>query len=410
MMTDVANNMVKMSKFFETKFIFIIVIIMLSICHVALIYKNVILTKDIYTYGDWLISYAGGFVRRGLGGEILIFISNLFGDHLGATTFVLLSALSVATLAGLYQLLRDRLTWIDMALLISPAGLLFPVLAPGNAGKKDTIVLSLMVLGGVLLSAATRMRRPSELSLGLFAMLLATTAFIHESVIFYAPALVSLFFLEFAGKGHPRRGLLLCGGILLGLAAILVIISGSTKLKPEVVSAICDRVNGAAPVNCREDGAIWWLQNDTAYFITQGREMWASGVYPGIYLVGWTMGLAYLYFFSSAFQLSATVRAHLPPAMHPVQLHIAAFGLATIPLYVVAIDWGRWFSLWYTLAMLYCLIGEALGVVSRRAERATVRASWTFALAVASLSFLWALPLCCHTIPSLAEKLLLAFS
>jgi hypothetical protein len=163
-------------------------------------------------------------------------------------------------------------------------------------------------------------------------MLLATAAFIHESVIFYAPALVTLFFLEFAGKGHPRRGVLLCGGILAGLAVILVVISGSTKLKPEVVAAICDKASGAAPVNCKNDGAIWWLENDTADFVAHVQEMWASGDYPEIYLMGGTIGLGYLFFLSSMFQLSPPVRAHLPSVMQPVQLHIAAFGLATVPL------------------------------------------------------------------------------
>jgi hypothetical protein len=107
-----------MSKSLSTRSAFLTAIIVLSIWHVYFIYQNVIVLKNAYTYGDWLISYADGFVRRGLGGEILIFISHLSGDHLGATTFVLLSVLSVATLAGLYRLLCDRLTWVDLALLI----------------------------------------------------------------------------------------------------------------------------------------------------------------------------------------------------------------------------------------------------------------------------------------------------
>ena len=31
-----------------------------------------------WIYGDWVINYSAGFVRRGLSGEIILFISNFF--------------------------------------------------------------------------------------------------------------------------------------------------------------------------------------------------------------------------------------------------------------------------------------------------------------------------------------------
>ena len=55
--------------------VFFIILIILGIP--LNLYKNRLYDNS-WTVGEWLISYAGGFVRRGLPGELIHFISNKF--------------------------------------------------------------------------------------------------------------------------------------------------------------------------------------------------------------------------------------------------------------------------------------------------------------------------------------------
>ena len=46
--------------------------------------------KYAYQYGDWLINYSNGFVRRGLGGEVIFYFSYLFNKNIQISYFVIL--------------------------------------------------------------------------------------------------------------------------------------------------------------------------------------------------------------------------------------------------------------------------------------------------------------------------------
>ncbi len=62
----------------KRKFSFEIFFSILIIVGIPLnLYKNRFYDNS-WTVGEWLISYAGGFVRRGLPGEIIHFISNKY--------------------------------------------------------------------------------------------------------------------------------------------------------------------------------------------------------------------------------------------------------------------------------------------------------------------------------------------
>ena len=61
------------------KFSFEILFTLLIILGIPLnLYKNRFYDNS-WTVGEWLISYAGGFVRRGLPGELIHFISQIGG-------------------------------------------------------------------------------------------------------------------------------------------------------------------------------------------------------------------------------------------------------------------------------------------------------------------------------------------
>jgi hypothetical protein len=79
-----------------------------------------------WTISEWLISYAPGFVRRGLGGEVLLFINRHTGWGLNMLTLGTIVVLFAAFFLAFTALIwRKRLTFWYFVLCLSPGFVLF---------------------------------------------------------------------------------------------------------------------------------------------------------------------------------------------------------------------------------------------------------------------------------------------
>lgn len=74
-----------------------------------------------YRVGDWVINYAGGFVRRGLFGELLFAVSPLGQSTLWALTGFQLACYAVVLGYVASFLHRSGYTWSAIALACGPA-------------------------------------------------------------------------------------------------------------------------------------------------------------------------------------------------------------------------------------------------------------------------------------------------
>ena len=54
---------------------------------------------------EWLINYQGGFTRRGLGGELVIYLSNLFDISLRRSIFLIQASIHTTYLVLIYRLM-----------------------------------------------------------------------------------------------------------------------------------------------------------------------------------------------------------------------------------------------------------------------------------------------------------------
>ncbi|MBQ8706949.1 MAG: hypothetical protein IJ523_02540 [Succinivibrionaceae bacterium] len=96
-----------------------------ALCYARAVMGEILHFPDSYQFKEWLISYAGGFIRRGLAGELLFDLCPPTAISLLLPMLLLLCALFVAArichrLAGL----RLGAFW-NVALLLSPGLLLF---------------------------------------------------------------------------------------------------------------------------------------------------------------------------------------------------------------------------------------------------------------------------------------------
>ena len=105
-----------------------------------------------WSVSEWLINYQGGFTRRGLGGEINIFLSNFFSISLRDAILFLQIMLHSSYLILFFILIKDlKLDIIQIFALFSPLFLLYPIAELEGLGRKEmSIFLSFLIV--ILLS------------------------------------------------------------------------------------------------------------------------------------------------------------------------------------------------------------------------------------------------------------------
>ena len=127
-----------------------ILIIYISIISILSIYYlmgvNILSTYN--AMSEWVINYQGGFVRRGLIGEIIYQISIFFELNLRFCFLILQSSVYLIYYYFVYHLFKDIKTHYFIILAIfSPIFLIFPISELEAIGRKEIMIfLSLILL------------------------------------------------------------------------------------------------------------------------------------------------------------------------------------------------------------------------------------------------------------------------
>ncbi|MGC8203864.1 hypothetical protein ACP2AV_14280 [Aliiroseovarius sp. PTFE2010] len=269
---------------------------------------------------DWLIHADAGPVRRGLFGSAMLWLAALSGLSPVTVVIMVQGALVIALYAVTCVLLRDRrLGWIAPVIAFSP--LFFAVFwaqDPDGGLRKDLwafLALLILAAGG----APWRM----WLAGALFVCGLAG----HEALILFLPAMIAL-----AALTQRRRA-------ALGFAAVLALLGAGLMLwhlrfPVGDAAAICAALAGPDLPQGFCDGAIRWV-----------------GAAPEAHLTRPAQRLSP----SNLGQLAISLGAALVPlvllcAVGTVRTRrilmavLVLSALPYLPLYLVAIDWGRWMS------------------------------------------------------------------
>ena len=168
-----------------------------------------VMEKNEWVMGDWLINYRGGFVRRGLPGEIALRAGHLL--HLSPMHIVLvLQVLTyVAMFYSVWRLLA-RTSWSAwvLVMVVSPATLAFQVLDPLAGLRKDEILL-----GGLgMLLVFLLDRKPSAPWPSLYLTVLGVGCVLsHEALIFFVPYLFAAMAI---GLERSARSQNMCDSLL----------------------------------------------------------------------------------------------------------------------------------------------------------------------------------------------------
>lgn len=316
--------------------------------------------------GDWLINYSGGPMRRGLVGTILHYFSG-FGVSLLWATFVL-QAVVMGALFGIvlkiYRLRSRNNLWL--LVLFSPAFLLFPFYDLSGGFRKEILGLTIFAYACLICArnSVTRVKLVAVVCSFAFA------SFSHELTAFMLPLFIYLA-IRFREKGLIKRNefvvftslMAAIGAASLGFALLY---NGG----PRVTEVICQSLTGQGldPKIC--NGAIAWSADDFVTSLSRVGDMLGVGSLSVPLLL--LIALAPL-FFTSFFDTRMSL-----------WLGVALITLA--PLFVVAIDWGRW--VYVAVFMVFCLALSEEVPVTRKFTRVQAFLGVVYLIS-------WSIPHCC---------------
>jgi len=308
---------------------------------------------------EWMISYAGGFVRRGLGGSFLAAVIHLSGLGFYPILITLTTAAYLGLCVFLLRIslrLRGPAIW-RFVLLLNPI-LIVCAADYGTISRKDVLFLCATLLNVGLSSRflarpqenSANASRPVAPLLIASALLALALALLHEGIFTFVWFPLNAAILTYAlhRSGRSRRSVAL--RVLTTLLPAIAAVAASAIWHGDARSAevICRSWRSAVPVTCDWNsdfpvalGALTWnLRHGLSLSLSYAA--WFP-LYPVILMLGGSLEIL-------------AVRTLVPAARleHLVSLLLFPF-LASLPLYLLGVDWGRWLSLIATCSLFVML-------------------------------------------------------
>ena len=335
-----------------------------------------------FRVGDWLVSYATGFVRRGLPGSPILALSSWLDVPPPRIVLWIQAGLYTTFSLLLLRLARNkRLNVWFLAFLLSPAGLLFPLYDPAVAGRKDLLFLVAFAL------YAWWMPRPDRLrSSGMTFALGAATTLAHELFFFFTPYFFVMRLLQAREDTTLRRfvpELALFGG---SLGAMVLVSTVGADLHGEAQCAVLI-ARGINEQLC--DGILRYP------ITTIGGGLQA--VKDAIRLVGYLPGYPIAGVLAMLPLLPLFVTMRRRPSRAFALAIVAAFAF-TAPMFAIALDWGRLLNL-HVMALAVVIVTFLLEDRATPGSMFNVSARWLQVAIVLGLCLYlstWSVRHCCN--------------
>ena len=277
-----------------------------------------------YITGDWLINYTNGLVRRGLFGEIAMQRHRWFGySPVEAVLASKYLAYAVLCIAIFLLALVKGIGLIEILFVISPWALMFDLNDPGGSGRKEILLFASFAVF-VLLQVFNKSPSKSVWKRWDFYYLLVvmtSIAFTHEGLIFFFPFFYLPLYLQ---RGFNKSDFYTFFIPYLASLLVLVVLYVFFRGDKATADAICNSLNPWSVNGSLGCDAIYLLsgKHPKAHigFIKSFTPLLLLTMVP-LYCYGrWIAGLT----------------------KHHLFLAMVIPLLLTVPLYGIAIDWGRW--------------------------------------------------------------------
>lgn len=268
---------------------------------------------DGYILADWLINYQdGGFKRRGLSGSFFFLLQDLTGLRLNYLVYFF-QFLIISGFFLLYtKLIRYKVTdLLYLSLLLSSIGFVGLLNTVTYVGKKE-FILFLIFTWFVYVLDRGKLLKYKEYTV---CAALFITSLLHEAVLFYVPYFAIALYLK-TGQIQFRRYIKYF--LSVGIPCLLLFFLGKNINEGKSLEILSTR--GVHPVY----GIFYWNIDERDYIKEHINEYI-------LYFISLSFSIFHLYYYLKFLKDRKVISILL----------IGAF-LFSLPLFYLAIDWGRW--------------------------------------------------------------------
>ena len=324
---------------------------LLALFSIIKLFDNAI-NRDAWQYGEWLINYQNGFVRRGLIGEFIYLVSYIFNQNLQVSFIFVISIFVIIYYFLNFQLIKKiKFNNLNILILFSPLFFLFFIVISKVGIKKEIILyISYLIYLLVLLSNNYNYKKNWYIFL-----LIPIIFLVHEGFIFFIPYFfLPLFFITY--KEHSKIIFLQMLYLIIS-SSVLTFILYLYKGNSEFTTIICESLKSFAPEKCTWWGPIAALKTDISLNS-------AGSYYQGINKNEFSKQSSNLFYFFNDIKTYSGFIFYIIYSFAPIFIFlilksiikkklliislIITFLLST-PLFHVAQDWSRWFSIHFHL-------------------------------------------------------------
>jgi hypothetical protein len=212
--------------------IYIFVISNLILYAAGNLYQNF---PNAYTWEELFINYEGGFVRRGLMGQVLFMVDSvvpvqIFYLLIYAAIFCSFLYISYKKLSKVFD------STVVAFFFISPVIFLLPVTDRHVFARKDLFVeIILLCIAQICIHCLNKEKVSLYKNTLMISILFVIGMLIHEMTLFYFPMFVVLLGVAYARQKKILQWLILTGALLLAMLLLVVVFSGNADMR----EAIC---------------------------------------------------------------------------------------------------------------------------------------------------------------------------
>jgi hypothetical protein len=305
-----------------------------------------------FNSNDWLLNYGGGFVRRGLLGDVLISVHQLV-PLFSLTRELQIVQIGMLVLAGILftQLALSSSHRMATWLYLSPAGLLWSAYSPGGGLRKEIIVIIAILFAATACLSSTRLAIVTMNGVAIALTMVAILSW--EAAVVTLPTLLVLQWKSLQTFAANSRKAVIGGTFVLSvsLLGLSILQRGAPGQIREMCSAL--RQAGVNTVfTCTASGTSYGEFAALTTPLHQQLQAVQDTLPRNLLFVVW-LAIGLVPFFVTRWD-----RRH--GWWGALQV------LAIAPLFVVATDWGRWIHLIIVLLTVMWVIEPPPAKVRRR--------------------------------------------
>ncbi len=346
---------------------------------------------------EWYINYSAGFVRRGLSGTILLFAEREWSLHVASflsySAYLVFAFVALFYIRNLYRVRNEIPLHVVLILLFLPGAILMPILDYHVMGRKEWLFFVVLIGHILILNRFAGKIREVDINsealrfiVNRYAIVVAVsynilgvpTALTHEGILFLSiPANLVLTFFVLTQSYGVVKSLTLALLVYLPTTAISLLVIFHTMSIPftrDSALIMCRSFEHLEHSNYCISGAIeYFIEYLTLNSADGFRNTYSKNVKEPVVLASWTLLILLNFFlatYSGAYCMATRIRklgTHVrssgrllsftcvaePRIVWPLLLP----ALATLPLFTIALDWGRWTFIVIT-SFLICAVSS----------------------------------------------------